>query len=242
MTAASAFPSPPVSAPALSPSTIGFPRDTREPLAPPFRPRAEALSFPSPPFPSSRLVCLTPAPPPARFRALVSGNTSTTTPSEVPGTTLGTFLAPLVWYSSASTNPSVVFGGESAASIESSGAVSVPHGIGRCTSSGWYQYLCCAALMKKESWYVVRPKKYTKSKTMTTSEMVLTRRRQRLFLPRLGSRPPILPLGERGERSRGMTPAFLAPLYFDGDKRDPDAAMPLEKNVEKRRKKPVHAE
>ena len=113
----------------------------------------------------------------------MSGNTSTTTPSEVPGTTLGTFLAPLVWYSSASTNPSVVFGGESAASIESSGAVSVPHGIGRCTSSGWYQYLCCAALMKKESWYVVRPKKYTKSRTLTTSEMVLTRRRQRLFLP-----------------------------------------------------------
>ena len=72
---------------------------------------------------------------------------------------------------------------------------------------------------------MVRPKKYTKSRTMTTSEMVLTRRRQRLFLPRLGSRPPILPLGERGERSRGMTPAFLAPLYFDVDKRDPEGEM-----------------
>ena len=34
-----------------------------------------------------------------------------------------------------------------------------------------------------------------------------------------------MPLGERGERSRALTPAFLAPLYFDGDKRDPEGEM-----------------
>ena len=54
--------------------------------------------------------------------------------------------------------------------------------------------------------------------------------------------PALGALGQEQKVNVGIWRQLTAPVPSDGDKRDPGAAMPLEKNVEKRRKKPVHAE